>query len=80
MVGLAGARGIGREPVRAPSSDIMIKEVRSYVETDPVPEYEHASEQAYEAFRDLKFGIRIHWGVYAIWWGVGAVTVRRRYS
>ncbi len=20
------------------------------------------------------------WGVYAIWWGVGAVTVRRRYS
>ena len=62
-----GTRGMGREPVRAPANDIHIREVRSYVETDPVPEYQHASQQAYEAFRDLKFGIRVHWGVYAIW-------------
>ncbi len=38
-----------------------------YVELTPVPEYHWASESAYEAFRDMKFGIRIHWGIYSIW-------------
>jgi alpha-L-fucosidase len=39
----------------------------SYIETTPIPEYRHASAAAYEAFRDMKFGIRIHWGIYSIW-------------
>lgn len=56
-----------REPVRAPTTERHLKKVQSYVERDPVPDYQHASEAAYEAFRDLKFGIRIHWGLYAIW-------------
>ena len=30
------------------------------------PDYQHASPAAVEAFRDLKFGVRIHWGVYAM--------------
>ena len=34
---------------------------------EPVdPDYHHASAEAYERFRDWKFGIRIHWGVYCI--------------
>ena len=32
----------------------------------PVPEYHHASPAAYEAFQDLKYGIRIHWGIYTV--------------
>jgi alpha-L-fucosidase len=32
----------------------------------PVPEYHHASPAAYEAFNDLKYGIRIHWGIYTL--------------
>src|SRR5208337_2916188 len=32
----------------------------------PVPEYQHASPAAYEAFQDLKYGIRIHWGIYTL--------------
>ena len=32
----------------------------------PVPEYHHASAGAYEAFQDLKYGIRIHWGIYTV--------------
>jgi len=32
----------------------------------PVAEYQHASPAAYEAFRDLKYGIRIHWGIYTL--------------
>lgn len=39
----------------------------SYVETIPVAGYSWASSAAYEEFRDMKFGIRIHWGIYSIW-------------
>ncbi|HKV77613.1 MAG TPA: alpha-L-fucosidase [Candidatus Sulfotelmatobacter sp.] len=39
----------------------------SYIEEIPVPEYHHAPQSAYEAFRDMKFGVRIHWGIYSIW-------------
>ncbi|MGB6742079.1 MAG: alpha-L-fucosidase [Terracidiphilus sp.] len=38
-----------------------------YIESTPIPEYHWAPASAYEAFRDTKFGIRIHWGVYSIW-------------
>lgn len=38
-----------------------------YIEDVPVPEYHHAQQGAYEAFRDMKFGVRIHWGIYSIW-------------
>ena len=39
----------------------------SYIEEIPVPEYRNAPRSAYEAFRDMKFGVRIHWGIYSIW-------------
>lgn len=39
----------------------------SFIEEVPVPEYRHAPQSAYEAFRDMKFGVRIHWGIYSIW-------------
>jgi alpha-L-fucosidase len=38
-----------------------------YVEHVPVPEYHSAPASAYEAFQDMKFGVRIHWGIYSIW-------------
>ncbi len=42
-------------------------EAKDYIERDPDPDYHHASEEAYEAFRDMKFGVRIHWGIYSVW-------------
>lgn len=39
----------------------------SYIEENPVPEYQHAPQSACEAFCDMKFGVRIHWGIYSIW-------------
>jgi alpha-L-fucosidase len=30
------------------------------------PAYRHASPEAYERWRDLKYGLRIHWGVYSM--------------
>ncbi len=62
----AAAGAAARDPIRAPASDGVTKEVKSYVELDPLPGYEHASEAAYEAFHDLKYGVRIHWSVYSI--------------
>ena len=56
----------GDADLRLPETDILWKAVKDYVEVQPVPEYQHASEAAREAFRDLKFGVRIHWGLYAI--------------
>ena len=51
---------------RLPENDPHYRRVRSYVEEIPVPEYRWASEAAYEAFQDMKFGIRIHWGLYSV--------------
>ena len=52
--------------LRLPETDILWKAVKDYVEVEPVPEYRHASEAAREAFRDIKYGVRIHWGLYAL--------------
>ena len=69
------ARDEAAQPLRVPSTDWHIRRVRSYIETDPVPAYRHASAAALEAFRDLKFGIRVHWGPYAIWARDGDASV-----
>ena len=49
-----------------PFTDTHYKGVRSYIEDEPVPEYRWASNAAYEAFRDMKYGVRIHWGLYSV--------------
>jgi alpha-L-fucosidase len=38
-----------------------------YIEETPIAGYRWAPASAYEAFQDMKFGIRIHWGIYSIW-------------
>ncbi len=50
-----------------PDSDVHLSEVRSYVETVPHADYQQASERAREEFRDMKYGVRIHWGLYSLW-------------
>jgi alpha-L-fucosidase len=49
-----------------PERDIHYRRVRDYIEEVPVPEYRWAPDQAIEAFRDMKYGIRLHWGPYSI--------------
>lgn len=51
---------------RLPATDTHYRRVQSYVEDVPVPEYRWASEAAYERFRDIKYGVRLHWGPYSI--------------
>ncbi len=52
--------------IRLPASDSHYQIVQNYVEQNPEPDYKHASSAAYEAFQDMKFGVRIHWGLYSI--------------
>jgi alpha-L-fucosidase len=52
--------------LRLPQSDGHYRETSSYIEEQPDADYVHASEAAYEAFRDIKYSIRIIWGVYCM--------------
>ena len=38
-----------------------------YIENPPIASYHSAPPESYEAFQDMKFGVRIHWGIYSIW-------------
>jgi alpha-L-fucosidase len=49
-----------------PTTDDHYKATHSYIEDVPIPAYHHASAAAIDAFRDLKYGVRIHWGIYSI--------------
>ncbi|MDR1383977.1 MAG: alpha-L-fucosidase [Planctomycetaceae bacterium] len=53
--------------IRLPKTDFHYQKVQYYVEDEPDADYLHASEAAHEAFRDIKFAVRIHWGIYSIW-------------
>ncbi|MCC6355655.1 MAG: alpha-L-fucosidase [Verrucomicrobiae bacterium] len=52
--------------LRLPESDILWQAVKDYVEAEPVAGYRHAPEASREAFRDIKYGVRIHWGLYSL--------------
>lgn len=53
--------------IRLPATDVHWRQVKDYIEAQPDPDYPHASAAAVEAFRDMKFGVRIHWGLYSLW-------------
>lgn len=50
-----------------PKSDGHYQRTKNYVEDVLDADYLHASAAAHEAFRDLKFSVRIHWGIYSVW-------------
>lgn len=51
---------------RLPVTDGHYQGTCGYIEDRPVDEYTWASANVYEEFLDMKFGIRIHWGLYSI--------------
>src|ERR1035438_9044340 len=64
---LQGLRAAGdRVNHYLPASDVHYRRVQSYVEDIPQSEYRWASGAAYERFRDIKYGVRLHWGPYSI--------------
>lgn len=55
--------------VEPPAHGFPLSELKDdpYIENPPIASYRSASASAYEAFQDMKFGVRIHWGIYSIW-------------
>jgi len=51
----------------APTNATHLQQVKSYVELGPEAGYRHAPESSREAFRDIKYAVRIHWGLYSLW-------------
>jgi alpha-L-fucosidase len=60
-------RGLGQTALPAHGFTPAMLNFDYYVEAAPVAEYRNAPASAYEAFQDMKFGARIHWGIYSIW-------------
>lgn len=52
--------------INLPADDYHFKAVANYVEKEPDYDYLHASAEAHDRFRDIKFSVRIHWGIYSI--------------
>lgn len=42
------------------------KNIADYIPKIPDSDYKQASKEAREAFEDMKYGVRIHWGVYSM--------------
>jgi alpha-L-fucosidase len=51
----------------APENEGHMLQVNAYVEREPEAGYAHAPAEAREAFQDMKYGVRIHWGLYTLW-------------
>jgi alpha-L-fucosidase len=58
--------GLAQAPERLHGFPASQLERDPYVEMTPIAGYRNAPASAYEAFQDMKFGIRIHWGIYSI--------------
>lgn len=52
--------------VKLPATDGHYRQVKAYIEDTPNPDYSQASDAARAAFREMKYGVRIHWGVYSM--------------
>ena len=62
-----------QQPTDQPDADGRVIKGRAgthhwqqYMENADLSDYHHAPEQSVEDFKDLKYGIRIHWGIYSI--------------
>jgi alpha-L-fucosidase len=49
-----------------PKNDVHYRYVNGWIEDTIDSDYHHPSQATIEAFRDIKFGVRIHWGLYSI--------------
>ena len=75
------------KPVDQPDADGRIIRGRdgthhwqTYMKNADLSDYHHAPQEAVEQFKDLKYGIRIHWGIYTLLNGQESWIIKRQYS
>jgi len=51
-----------------------------YMSISDMSDYSHAPESAYEDYQDMKYGLRIHWGIYAFEHGQESWVLNRNKS
>lgn len=56
---------IPAEKYKLPKSGGDYARIKEWIEDDIDTDYQHASAAAIEAFHDIKYGVRIHWGIYS---------------
>lgn len=61
-----GQKKVHAQNYKVPASDYEYTRTKSWIEENVDSDYQHASAAAIEAFRDIKYGVRIHWGLYSI--------------
>ncbi len=73
LTALAQEKNWPYKPTDQPDKDGRIIKGRAgthhwqpYMANADLSAYEHAPEKSYEAFQDMKYGLRIHWGIYSI--------------
>lgn len=59
-------KAITRINYTLPKNDVHYLYVKGWIEDSIDADYHHPSAATVEAFRDIKFGVRIHWGLYSI--------------
>jgi alpha-L-fucosidase len=52
--------------IRLPEQEGHWLDVKNWVEPEPSPDYAHAPSEAMQAFQDIKYAVRIHWGLYSL--------------
>jgi len=72
------------KPVDQPDADGRIIRGRDgthhwqpYMKNANLSDYHHAPEEAVEQFKDMKYGLRIHWGIYSIVHGQESWVLKR---
>jgi alpha-L-fucosidase len=51
---------------KVPEGEWVCSNTRDFIEDNVDPDYHHVSQAAIEAFRDIKYGVRIHFGIYSL--------------
>ncbi|MEI6073960.1 MAG: alpha-L-fucosidase [Verrucomicrobiota bacterium] len=73
LLAMTGCASAGKPATRAEEQRLQEK-YSAYRGVDP--DYTHAGEAAVERWMDLKWGLRIHWGLYTLWNGRESWIVR----
>ena len=58
--------GAQTDYTKLPAEDYHYKKVCSYIEDVPDDDYKKAGLEARESFKDIKYAVRIHWGIYSM--------------